>query len=120
MPMTNTTPRVGGPSPAASKSPRRNSRRFARWFPSFRRIADVTSLSAQVSPRVTSNPAAAILRRASTPAWYQVAPLLATHFCQVVRWISAIAWNAGPSARIRSACPGRCRVLSPTTGGTEM
>ena len=75
---------------------------------------------AQLSPTATSKPAAAILRRASTPAWYQVDPVLATHFCHVVRWISASAWNAGPSARMRSAWPGRCRVLSATTGGTEM
>ena len=101
-----------GPSPPASKSPRRNSRRFARWFPSFRRIAEVTSFSAQVSPLVTSNPAAAILRRASTPAWYQVALLLATHFARSSggsRPLHGTPARAPGSARPALGAAGSCR-----------
>ncbi len=45
--------------------------------------------------------------------------MLVTHFCQAVKWISARAWKLGPSARMRAASPGRCLVLSATTGGTE-
>jgi hypothetical protein len=88
-------------------------------LPSPRRTADETSLSAHVSPAATSYPAEAILRRASTPAWYQDEPVLATHFCQAVKWISARAWTLGPSARMRHAWSGRGFVLSATTGGTE-
>ena len=46
--------------------------------------------------------------------------MLATHFCQALKWISARAWMLGPRARIRCAWSGRNRVLSATTGGTEM
>ena len=42
-------------------------------------------------------------RRASTPAAYQELPVVATQEVQPVTLISARAWNAGPSARIRHA-----------------
>ena len=80
----------------------------------------MSSFTAHESPAVTSKPAATMLRRASTPAWYQDDPVDATHFCHVVRWISARAWNCGPRARMRVAWPGLARVFWPTTGGTEM
>ena len=58
--------------------------------------------------------------RAVTPAVYQLEPVLATHLVQVAKWISAIAWKFGPSARMREAAFGRGCVLSETSGGTEM
>jgi hypothetical protein len=54
-----------------------------------------------------------------TPAVCQLEPVLATHLVQVAKWISAIAWKFGPSARIRGAALGRGSVLSETSGGTE-
>ena len=59
-------------------------------------------------------------RRASTPAWYQELPVAATQAVQPVTLISASAWNAGPSARIRFASFGRSCDLSAASGGTEM
>jgi hypothetical protein len=53
-PTTKTTPFVGGPSPAASYSPRTSSRTFARALPSPRRTAEENSLTAHVSPAATS------------------------------------------------------------------
>src|SRR5690348_10623327 len=81
-PMTYTTPLTAGPSPPASYSPRTRSRRFLRAFPVFSRTADDASLTAHVSPAVTSKPCAAIRRRASTPASYQLAPVVDTHELQ--------------------------------------
>ena len=69
---------------------------------------------------MASYPAAAIRRRASTPASNHVRPVARTQFCQVAQWISAIAWKRGPSARMRHAWFGRGIVLSETSGGTEM
>ena len=43
------------------------------------RTAGESSFTAQESPAATSNPAAAIRRRASTPAWYHESPVAATH-----------------------------------------
>ena len=92
---------------------------FARAAPVPCRTADESSFSAQVSPAATSYPAAAIRRRASTPAAYQSPPFEATHDVQPVTLISSSAWNRGPSARIRQAWSERGCVLSATSGGTE-
>jgi len=59
-------------------------------------------------------------RLASTPASYQLLPVVPTHVRQVAQWISASAWNRGPSARNRHAWFGRGLVLSETSGGIEM
>ena len=93
---------------------------FCRLAPVPTRTADDSSFTAQVSPAATSNPAAAILRRASTPAWYQELPVLATQLPQAVKFTSARAWKPGPRARIVGADPLRICVLSAASGGTEM
>src|SRR5206468_504400 len=116
--MTKTAPLVGrDPSPVYK--PRRSSRTLARALPVPLRTAEVSSLSAHESPFETSYPAAAMRARAVTPASNQVAPLFATHFVQVAKWISASAWKFGPRARIREAALGRGCVLSATSGGIE-
>jgi hypothetical protein len=93
---------------------------LARAFPVPRRTAVESSLTTQVSPLVTSYPAAAMRSRAVTPAVYQLEPVLATQFDHDVKWISASAWKFGPSARILAAASGRTWVLFPTIGGIEM
>ena len=90
-----------------------------RLVPEPTRTADESSFTAQVSPAATSKPAAAILRRASTPAWYQELPVLVTHPCQAVTFTSARAWMLAPSARIGPAVPERIWVLSAASGGTD-
>src|SRR5437867_684321 len=118
-PTVSAAPRVGW-VPSPSYRPRRSSRMFARAFPVPRRTAVESSFTTQVSPLVTSYPAAAMRSRAVTPAVYQLDPVLATQFDQAVNWISASAWKFEPSARIRHAASGRSCVLLPTIGGTEM
>ena len=93
---------------------------FARALPVPWRTADESSFSAHVSPAATSYPAVAMRRRAATPAAYHEPPLAATQSVQPVTLISARAWNAGPSARIRQASSARSCDLSATSGGTEM
>src|SRR5215471_14866800 len=93
---------------------------FARAAPLPWRTADESSFSAHVSPAATSYPAAAIRRRASTPAAYQSPPFAFTHAVQPVTLISASAWNDGPSARIRHASSARGCDLSAVSGGTEI
>ena len=92
---------------------------FARALPVPCRTAEESSFSAHVSPAATSYPAAAIRRRASRPASRHELPVEATQPVQPVTLISASAWNAGPSDRMRHASSARGWVLSPT-GGTEM
>src|SRR5204863_8007907 len=81
-PITYTAPFTKGPSPPASYSPRTRSRRFFRALPVPVRTAEEDSFTAQVSPAATSNPCAAMRRRASTPASYQLAPVVETHELQ--------------------------------------
>ena len=92
---------------------------MARALPSPRRTAEVSSFSIQLSPRVTSYPASAMRWRAVTPAVYQDDPVLATQRLHVAKWISAMVWKFGPSARMRDAWSRRNVVLSATSGGTE-
>ena len=92
---------------------------FVRALPSPRRTAEVSSFSAHVSPRATSYPAAAIRSRAVTPAACHEFPVLCTQRVHVAKWISAMAWKFGPSARMRHAWSRRKVVLSATSGGTE-
>jgi hypothetical protein len=92
---------------------------LARALPVPRRTAVVISLKTHVSPFETSKPAAAIRSRAVSPAACQLEPVLSTHLVHVAKWISAIAWKFGPSARIRQAWLGRGSVLSETSGGIE-
>src|SRR3954451_7708264 len=81
-PITYTAPFTAGPAPPASWSPRTRSRRFFRALSVPWRTADDDSLTAQMSPAVTSNPCAAMRRRASTPASYQLAPVVLTQELQ--------------------------------------
>ena len=92
---------------------------FCRLVPLPTRTAEENSFTAHVSPRATSNPAALIRRRASTPAWYQELPVLATQPCHALTFTSASAWKLEPSARIGPATPLRICVLSAASGGTE-
>ena len=102
------------------KRPRTRSRAFCRSLPEPTRTDDGNSFTAHVSPAETSKPAAAIRRRASTPASNQVELFWATHLCQPAQLISASAWKFGPSARILAASPFRSVVLLAASGGTEM
>jgi hypothetical protein len=93
---------------------------FRRAFPAPVRTAELNSFTAQMSPAFTSKPAATIRCRASTPASNHVrAGSAATHACQPVTLISAIACICGPSARIAVAWLLRRTVLSAASGGTE-
>src|SRR4051812_40859991 len=117
MPVTNTTPFTEGP-PSPSYRPCTRSRMFCLLAPIPTRTAEESSLRAHASPAATSKPAAAIRLRASTPAAYQVLPVLETHADHAVTFTSASAWKLGPSARIGPAEPPRICVLSDVSGGT--
>ena len=93
---------------------------LARAGPTPLVAVDGNSLTIQLSPSVTSKPAAAIRRRASTPASYQVELFAETQERQPPVLISARGWKFGPSARIRQAWSVRNAVLSAASGGIEM
>src|SRR5438045_2726226 len=80
-PITYTPPLTSGPASPAY-SPCTRSRRFRRALPVPARTAEEDSLTIHVSPAPTSKPCAAIRRRASTPASYQLAPVDPTHELQ--------------------------------------
>src|SRR5262245_42200457 len=83
------------------------------------RTADENSFTAHESPAPTSNPAAAIRRRASTPASYQEPPVLVTQPSQAPTFTSASAWKLPPRARSGPATPLRIWVLSAASDGTD-
>ena len=120
MPTVQTIPLAVGSVPSPSKRPCTKLRASARAVPLPCRTAEENSFTAQVSPRVTSKPAAVMFFLASTPAWYQVPPPSVTQVPQADMLISARAWKFDPSARIRHASSDRSCVLLSASGGTEM
>ena len=101
--MSKTPPFTIGSVPSPSWRPCTKSRISVRAEPIPRRTTEENSFTIQLSPEATLNPAAAIRRRASTPAWYQVELLAAIQARQAGACTSANAWKLGPSARIRHA-----------------
>src|SRR5438874_13715484 len=120
MPTVHTTPLADEIVPSPTKKPCTKSRASWRAVPLPCRTPEPNSFTAQVSPCVTSKPAAAMFFRASTPAWYQEPPPSVTQLPQADMLISARALKFDPSARIQPAWSDRSCVLLSDSGGTEM